>query len=62
MLKTVTDALTDSDKSDLPGNVYVVDDLIKMIVPVTDSNLVEVKPVYTVPDEFDFMRTIENFH
>ena len=50
-LKKLTDMITAQDSQDLPGNVIVVDDLVKELVPKSDQNMIEVQEQYVIPEE-----------
>ena len=49
--KSTVDAIAESDPSDTPGRVVVLDDLVKYYLPCSEDNMVEVVPVYEEPQK-----------
>ena len=50
-VKTLTDELSASNPDEVPGNVTIVDDLERIIVPVSTSNKVEISVQYSIPED-----------
>ena len=50
-LKSKTDSIEETDATDTPGKVFIMDDLVKYYVPQSDCNSVEVVPVYEEPNK-----------